>query len=427
LHKSVKNNGNKCRPLFCVLNAKKMKRKIKENSYHKILKDFWGYHSFLPFQEEIISSILAERDTLSVLPTGAGKSLCFQLPALIKKGMAVVISPLISLMKDQVDDLRKIGIDAYYLNSSLTVERQKKIIALIREEKVKLLYISPERLEKKKTINLLKSVNISFFVIDEAHCISQWGHDFRLSYRNLKIIKKEFPKLKIHAFTATATPRVQLDINQELGLENPEIFIAPVDRQNLIYWISPRKFILDQIIKILEKHPQEAGIIYCLRRRDVDNLSKDLLDQGIDNVPYHAGLKDEERKNSQEKFIKKETNLVIATIAFGMGINRPDIRFIIHAGLPQSIEHYQQQTGRAGRDGLSANCYLFYSEADYQLWRFFAEKSPNTKIMVEKLNDIYNFCLQPNCRHKMLSNYFGQKYGKKSCQACDYCLKNQLF
>ena len=393
-----------------------------EEQIYKALRRYWGYNSFLPLQKETISSILKGEDSLTVLSTGGGKSLCFQLPALLKEGMAVVVSPLISLMKDQVDDLQDMGIASCYLNSSLRADQQRTAIELIRAGRIKLLYISPERLENEGTINLLASVKISFFVIDEAHCISHWGHDFRTSYRNLRIIKKRFKGISAHAFTATATKKVQSDIIDQLGFINSKIYIGPVDRQNLVYRVAPRKRILNQIMEVLEKHAGEAGIIYCLRRRDVDNISENLKSRGIDNIPYHAGMPDNERRLGQEKFASEKTNIVVATIAFGMGIDRSNIRFIIHAGMPKSVEHYQQETGRAGRDGLPASCYMFYSGADYRLWSFFAEQSSNREVMMKKLNTAYNFCTQPQCRHKMLSNYFGQEYENLSCGACDYCL-----
>jgi len=394
----------------------------REERIYEILRRHWGYASFLPLQEKTILSILRDEDSLTVLPTGGGKSLCFQLPALFKKGMAVVISPLISLMKDQVDYLQDMGIASCYLNSSLSSKQQTLTIELIRKNEIKLLYISPERLENEETIDLLNSVGVSFFVIDEAHCISHWGHDFRTSYRNLRVIKERFNAISAHAFTATATQKVQLDIIEQLGFVNPETYIGPIDRSNLTYRVMPRKQILEQIEEVLEKHTDEAGIIYCLRRRDVDVISESLKSRGIDNVPYHAGMLNGERRLSQSKFIHEETNLIVATIAFGMGIDRSNIRFVIHTGMPKSIEHYQQETGRAGRDGLPAFCYMFYGGADYRLWSFFAEQSFNREIMMKKLKTIYNFCAQSQCRHKSLVNYFGQDYEKHSCGACDFCL-----
>lgn len=398
---------------------------FKKEEVYAVLRRYWGYESFLPLQEEAISSVLKDEDSLTVLPTGGGKSLCFQLPALLKDGMAVVVSPLISLMKDQVDTLKDMGIQADFLNSSLTVSQQSLVINDIRNGRVKLLYISPERLQNEETIDLLSSVKLSFFVIDEAHCISHWGHDFRASYRNLWMIKEVFKLVSVHAFTATATRKVQIDIVEQLKFIDYKMHIGRVDRSNLTYRVFPRSQVLKQITQVLEKHNNEAGIIYCLRRKDVDELSANLKSLGINNVRYHAGMLDEERREAQEMFSREEVDIIVATIAFGMGIDRSNIRFIIHAGMPKSIEHYQQETGRAGRDGLDSFCYMFYGGGDYRLWNFFAEESSERENMIKKLNAVYNFCTRPQCRHKVLVNYFDQDYEKSSCGACDYCL-NEL-
>jgi ATP-dependent DNA helicase RecQ len=399
-----------------------MKEKnIQEKIFH-ILKQHWGYTEFRTLQKEIILSILDNRETLNVLPTGGGKSLCFQLPAILKEGMAVVISPLIALMKDQVDGLNEIGVSADYLNSSLSVKDQRTIIERIQKKRLKLLYISPERLQTQATIDLLKSVPLSFFVIDEAHCISHWGHDFRADYRNLRIIKEKFKGIKAHAFTATATKEVQRDIIKELNLEDSLIYAAEVDRPNLTYRAAPRLHILKQITDVLGRHPEESGIIYCLRRDDVDNISDQLNRLGFKNLPYHAGLPDDIRRVHQDKFVREEVDIMVATIAFGMGIDRSNIRFVIHAAMPKSMEHYHQETGRAGRDGLPSYCYMFYGGSEFRTWSFLFEKSQNQSVMMDKLKDIYNFCSRPQCRHKDLARYFGQDYGKGSCDACDYCL-----
>ncbi len=360
-----------------------------------------------------------------MLATGGGKSLCFQLPALLQEGMAVVISPLISLMKDQVDSLQDMGIAAEVLNSSLSPEEQRSVRNRMQKGEVKLLYISPERLHKEGTLQLLKSVPLSFFVIDEAHCISHWGHDFREDYRNLKIIKETFKPIGVQAFTATATEAVQRDILEQLRLESPQTHIGPVDRPNLIYRVRPRAQVIHQITDVLEKHEKEPGIIYCLRRDDVDTISAKLNDLGFRNLPYHAGLSDETRRLHQDRFAREEIDIVVATIAFGMGIDRSNIRFVIHAAMPKSMEHYHQETGRAGRDGLPADCYLFYGGSDFRTWSSLLGESPQQDVMLEKLKSLYNFCTRPHCRHRVLANYFGQDYGKASCQACDYCL-NEL-
>jgi len=392
------------------------------NEMFACLKRYWGYTQFRPWQEDTILAILDERETLTILPTGGGKSLCFQLPALLKEGMAVVISPLISLMKDQVDGLKDMGILAECLNSSQTASQQRQVIERICAGQVKLLYISPERLQTEETMELLRSSALSFFVIDEAHCISHWGHDFRDEYRQLGTIKDNFPGINIHAFTATATKEVQEDILAQLRFVHPRINIASVDRPNLAYRVMPRQSIIPQLTEVLEKHAKEAGIIYCLRRKDVDDISKKLNKLGYKNLPYHAGLTDEERHANQERFIREEVNIIVATVAFGMGIDRSDIRFVIHAAMPKSIEHYHQETGRAGRDGLSSYCYMFYGGGDFRVWEFFSKKSANYQVMMDKLRIMYNFCTQPQCRHKVFVNYFNQEYQQSSCQACDYCL-----
>jgi ATP-dependent DNA helicase RecQ len=336
--------------------------------------------------------------------------------------MAVVVSPLISLMKDQVDNLRDMGVPSCCLNSSLLVKEQRSAVGQILKGDIKILYLSPERLENEETIELLKSVALSFFIIDEAHCISHWGHDFRASYRNLRMIKERFKDISVHAFTATATREVQRDIIAQLGFIDPKILIGSIDRPNLTYRVMPRSNILKQVKEILQKHHNEAGIIYCLRRKDVDSVSEDLKKMGIDNVRYHAGMTDKDRRLAQDRFAREEVNIVVATVAFGMGIDRSNIRFIIHAGMPKSLEHYQQETGRAGRDRLPAFCYMFYGGADFRLWSYFAEESSEKETIMKKLRAIYDFCVKPQCRHKLLSNYFGEHYGRNSCDNCDYCL-----
>jgi len=393
------------------------------NRILEMLTKFWGYTSFRTFQEEAILSILEDRDTLTVLPTGGGKSVCFQLPALISNGMAVIISPLISLMKDQVDDLKDLGIAAECLNSSLTPKEQYAVTEKIRSGNLKLLYLSPERLLLEHTTELLKSVPLSFFVIDEAHCISHWGHNFREEYRQLGFIKKEFKNIGVHAFTATATPEVQQDIVKQLNLEEPHLYIGNMDRPNLNYRILPRSNqLLTQIVSVIKKHPNEQGIIYCLRRADVDEISKNLTEMDLKNLPYHAGLSDKDRKMNQEQFSSERVNIIVATIAFGMGVDCSNIRYVIHAAMPKSIEHYQQETGRAGRDGLSADCTLFYSGSDYRTWEYMLRDSSEKEVLLSKLRAMYNFCVRPECRHRYLVSYFAHKYENINCGACDYCL-----
>jgi ATP-dependent DNA helicase RecQ len=394
-----------------------------KNRILQTLTHYWGYTSFRPFQEEVILSILNQRDTLTILPTGGGKSVCFQVPALVADGMAVVISPLISLMKDQVDYLKDMGIAAECLNSSLGVKAQRAVTEKIVAGDVKLLYISPERLLMPETLSLLKCVTLSFFVIDEAHCISHWGHDFREEYRQMHCIKREFPGARIHAFTATATQEVQRDIVTQLQLEKPCLYVGNVDRPNLSYRVLPRMGnVVAQIADVIDKHAGEPGIVYCLRRVDVDEISRKLKALGYENLPYHAGLPDADRRKNQEAFSSESVNLIVATIAFGMGVDRSNIRYVVHAAMPKSIEHYQQETGRAGRDGLPASCYLFYSGADYRTWEYMLRDSSEREVMMAKLGAMYNFCVRPECRHRFLVRYFGQVYSPDQCGACDFCL-----
>ena len=399
-----------------------MEKIYSSEAVYACLKRYWGYTEFRPWQKETIRAILGERESLTILPTGGGKSLCFQLPALLKDGMAIVISPLISLMKDQVDGLKDMGISAACLNSSQAPASQREVLSRIKQGDIKILYLSPERLQTQETLALLKSSKLSFFVIDEAHCISHWGHDFRDEYRNLGSIRSNFPGIKVHGFTATATREVQTDILAQLNLSNPLINIASLDRPNLVYRVMLRTNILSQITETLKKHSGEAGNIYCLRRKHVDDLSSKLNSLGFKNCPYHAGLSDKERHVAQEQFMREEINIIVATVAFGMGIDRSNIRFVIHAAMPRSIEHYHQETGRAGRDSLQSYCYMFYGGGDYGTWDYLTKESSNREVLLQKLGTMYNFCTQPQCRHKVFVRYFGQKYGPASCQACDYCL-----
>jgi len=391
----------------------------------EVISKVWGYPEFLPLQEQAMETVLGKRDSLIVLPTGGGKSLCYQAPALLMEGCAIVVSPLISLMKDQVDALRSVGASAAYLNSSLNVQERRTTEETLRRGELKFLYIAPERLAQEDFLKLLARTHVSFFVVDEAHCISHWGHDFRPEYRELRLIHQRFPSIAIHAFTATATPEVRADIVKELALLNPEILVGNFDRPNLIYRALPRQGAIEQIAHVISRHPNESGIVYAIRRADVESFCAALQARGIKALPYHAGLSQEERKRNQDQFSKEAIDVMVATVAFGMGINRSNLRYVIHAGLPKSIEHYQQETGRAGRDGLGAECFLFHSASDFMTWKFIMDQegSSNFTTNLQKLSQMAAFAQGGFCRHRALVNYFGQKYhGPEKCQACDFCL-----
>lgn len=384
----------------------------------------WGYGDFLPLQSETITAILEGRDSLTVLPTGAGKSLCYQAPAAASRQTAIVVSPLIALMKDQVDSLREAGVLAAYLNSSLPPQKQRDVEWETLKNTYRLLYVAPERLLQADFFDLLKKIRLLFFAIDEAHCISHWGHDFRPEYRALNRLRREFPEIPIHAFTATATEQVRKDIVEQLALKNPAVFVGSSDRPNLIYRAVPRHHLISQIVSVLERHPGESGIIYTIRRTDVDKLCANLKAKGVRALPYHAGMTSEERKASHEAFSREEVDVIVATIAFGMGINRSNVRYVIHAALPKSIEHYQQETGRAGRDGLPAECILFYSGENFFTWKFILEKESSVTLPedLKKLGAMSNFATGGLCRHAFLAGYFGQKWKGGECGACDFCL-----
>jgi ATP-dependent DNA helicase RecQ len=337
--------------------------------------------------------------------------------------LAVVVSPLIALLKDQVDGLVEAGVPAAFLNSSLSAEERRVVETGVAAGRYQLLYVAPERLVMPSCLALLKRAGVAFFAIDEAHCISQWGHDFRPEYRQLKLLRETFPDVAIHAFTATATPRVRTDIAAELALREPELLVGSFDRPNLIYRVRQRTDRLAQVVEALERHRGEAGIIYCIRRAEVDQLREALVRRGYRAVPYHAGLADGERRQYQDDFIKERADVVVATVAFGMGIDRSDVRYVLHAAMPKSIEHYQQEAGRAGRDGLPSECLLLYSGADFALWDSIlnAEGDPPPGA-VPKLKEMYNFCQSAACRHRFLVEYFGQMYAKANCGACDICL-----
>jgi ATP-dependent DNA helicase RecQ len=363
-------------------------------------------------------------DSIVVLPTGGGKSLCFQAPAVTMQGLAVVVSPLISLMKDQVDALTECGVSAMRIDSSMSASERDVVITRINEQSLKLLYLSPERLLSDGFVDFLKKTNLSFIAVDEAHCVSMWGHDFRPEYRQLGSLRQIFPDVTIAAYTATATEQVRNDIAQQLQLKNPQILVGSFDRPNLVYKVRPRKKILKQVCDVLDRHKKESGIIYCIRRKDVEAMCAQLAAKGYSVAPYHAGMADEERKRNQEAFIAEKVNTIVATIAFGMGIDKSNVRYVIHTGMPKSLEHYQQESGRAGRDGLEAECCLFYSGGDYGIWKSLMRDMPAKaqKIAMVKLSGIYSYCTGGVCRHKAILRYFGQDLGKDDCGACDMCL-----
>jgi ATP-dependent DNA helicase RecQ len=388
----------------------------------EILKRCWGFDSFLPLQREAMECVLQGRESIVVLPTGGGKSLCYQAPALAMAGTAVVVSPLIALMKDQVDGLVADGISAARIDSSLTAREKSEIFPRLRRGEIKILYLSPERLIGAG--DFLGDLKLSFIAVDEAHCISHWGHDFRPEYRQLGNLKERFPKIALHAYTATATEPVREDIARQLKLKDPEILVGSFDRPNLVYRVRRRTSRLDQVRTALDRHRKESGIVYCLRRRDVDELCAALTSRGYRAVPYHAGMSDSDRKQSQEDFITEQAEIIVATIAFGMGIDKSNVRFVVHAAMPKTLEHYQQESGRAGRDGLEAECVLFYSGADFMIWKHLLGEMPPEprRAALEKLNRMYRYCTGLSCRHKSLLNYFGQEFPREDCGACDACL-----
>ena len=387
----------------------------------------WGFSEFRPLQREAMHAILEARDSIVVLPTGGGKSLCFQAPAVAAEGLGLVVSPLISLMKDQVDGLRVDGVAASFLNSTLLPHERDEVIASVRDGRCRLLYVSPERLVGDggpSLWRLLRQANLKFIAIDEAHCISQWGHDFRPEYRQLGRLREDFPHVSFHAFTATATERVQRDIVSELRLHDPLVLVGSFDRPNLVYRVIRRGHLHTQLIGILDRHDGESGIVYCSSRKEVEALAEWLKGEGHSAVPYHAGLSDDVRSRNQEMFLDERVDIVVATVAFGMGIDRSNVRFVVHAGAPRSPEHYQQESGRAGRDGLPAECVLIYSGSDFVRWKQMLENngewSDSARLL---LRDMEKYAAGTRCRHRTLVEYFGQRYERADCGACDWCLK----
>ena len=389
------------------------------------MRKYWGYDGFRPLQAEAMRSVISGRDSVVVLPTGGGKSLCFQVPALQMPGLAIVVSPLISLMKDQVDTLVDCGVPAACVNSTLSPDERRQVATDIRSRRLKLLYLSPERLMTAATLDFLQGVPLSFVAIDEAHCISDWGHDFRPEFRELRKLKETFPRIAIHAYTATATERVREDIARQLNLHEPEILVGSFDRANLVYRVVRRHDRLRQIVEIVGRHPGESGIIYCIRRADVEETAAALAEMGHQALPYHAGMPDDERRKNQEAFINDRASIIVATVAFGMGIDKSNVRYVIHAGAPKSLESYQQESGRAGRDGLEAECCLLYSPADFLAWRRMQQELPPAaaEAAAALVTGIERFCMGVACRHRAIVNYFGQDLPGPACGACDVCLE----
>ena len=396
------------------------------------VRRMWGYDSLRPLQAEAMEAELAQRDSVVVLPTGGGKSLCYQVPPLLAERTDVVVSPLIALMKDQIDGLRTCGYPAAALHSHLERGELDSIVEDLRGGKYRLLLVSPERLIRPGFLGLLAQVGVQTFAVDEAHCISHWGHDFRPEYRQLALLKERFPGASVHAYTATATERVREDIVTQLGLQQPTMLVGVFDRPNLSYRVVPRVDVHAQAEEVIKRHPGEAVIVYCLSRRDSELMAANLSARGIKAEPYHAGMSAHARRRTQDAFAAEKLNVVTATVAFGMGIDRSNVRCVIHATLPKSVEHYQQETGRAGRDGLEAECVLFYSASDVMRWeRLLKRNTDDEEVPAEvfqaaqvMLAQMRRYASAPVCRHRALSEYFGQAYPKDNCGACDVCLND---
>jgi ATP-dependent DNA helicase RecQ len=382
----------------------------------KVLRDVWGYDSFKPLQEKSIRCVLDRSDSLTVLPTGGGKSICFQTPALCLEGMAVVVSPLISLMKDQVDALQACGVSAAFVNSSQSNDEKRIVAEQMRAGTLKLLYVAPERLLTERMLDFLRQIRVSFFAIDEAHCISNWGHDFRPEYRGLRVLKDHF--------TATASGPVRDDIVTQLGLDQAVVLVGDFDRPNLVYRMLRANNRMQQVVEIIGRHRGESCIVYCISRKEVERTAEVLKQMGFTALPYHAGLDDAQRRANQDAFIKEQCDIIVATVAFGMGIDKSNVRCVVHAGMPKSIEHYQQERGRAGRDGLESECILLYSGADFMTWKKIMESDNQAAFegAVKSLNAIANLCTSAVCRHRAIVEYFGQRYTQPNCAACDVCL-----
>ncbi len=388
-----------------------------------ILSSVFGYSKFRDNQEEIISAILNGNDVFTSMPTGGGKSLCYQIPGLVFDGLTIIISPLIALMKDQVDDAVSKGIPAAFLNSTLKAEEVSDIYSRLYKREIKLLYISPERLAVEGYMDRLAELNISFFSIDEAHCLSEWGHDFRPDYLILSRIREKFPHVPIAAFTATATEKVQSDIIRILKLDDPFTVRASFNRKELSYNIKPKKDILIQISTYIKDHPNDAGIVYRLSRKDVDKTTEYLRNKGINALPYHAGMNKDQRSLNQELFNNDDVQVIVSTNAFGMGVDKSNVRFIIHGDLPKSMEAYYQETGRAGRDGMDSECLLFFSSGDIVRQKYFIdqlESQEEQRNSLDNLNKLVRLCTVNVCRRKQILSHFGEEL-EENCGSCDVC------
>ena len=404
------------------------------SSIRETLQTWWGFDTLRPLQTEAIAAAVAGRDSLVVLPTGGGKSLCYQLPPLLSETTDIVVSPLVSLMKDQVDALEAIGYPAAAIHGGLSLLERRQIYDRLRAGELRLLFTAPERLFGTGLLDSLAAVGVRRFAIDEAHCISQWGHDFRPEYRQLAALRERFPQASMHAFTATATPRVREDIVSQLQLRNPETLVGIFDRPNLTYRVVPRTDKTGQTLEVLGRHAGEASIIYCISRRETEELAAKLTAAGLLAHPYHAGLEPNQRHRTQEAFAKETIDVVVATVAFGMGIDRSNVRLVLHTALPKSLEAYQQETGRAGRDGLAAECVLLYSSADVFSWESLIRRGSESSGLdeeqaerfiagqLEHLHQMRRYAQAARCRHAALSEYFGQTYEASNCGGCDVCL-----
>jgi ATP-dependent DNA helicase RecQ len=398
----------------------------------EVVRRYWGYDTLRPLQEEAIRASVERRDSLVVMPTGGGKSLCYQVPPEVAGRTDIVISPLIALMKDQVDGLREVGYPAAALYGNVSYQERAEIETGLRDGAIRLLFAAPERILQPSFLNMIQSAGVSSFAIDEAHCISQWGHDFRPEYRQLATLRQRFPQASFHAFTATATPRVQQDIVHQLQLREPLQLIGQFDRPNLVYRILPKVDEYKQVAEVVQRHRGEAVIVYCISRNDTEQMAAVLKANGIKAAHYHAGLEPNRRRQTQDDFTQEKIDVVVATVAFGMGIDRSDVRCVIHAALPKTIEGYQQETGRAGRDGMEAECVMLYSGGDAIRWENLIDRSAEnaenpaqvTAAQRQLLKAMQRFSNTPQCRHRALTEYFGQSYEKPNCGACDVCLED---